>query len=324
MKFYSLVSFLTLFGFCNAQGPYLPDADTPGTNAVHYQDESIIAWASGCEVTRGLQDIAINNGVYADFGIDADGVGAVGDNGIVSLGDGGSAILTFEEPIFNGPGVDFAVFENGFNNTFLELAFVEVSSDGINYVRFPSISLTQIDVQVDGFGDVDPTNVYNLAGKYKARYGTPFDLEELKDDPLLNVDNITHIKLIDVVGSIDDAYASLDSQGNKINDPYATPFPSSGFDLDAIGVMHTTVSVKYKNQLSIEMYPNPAHDFLTISVSNNESCTVCFIDLLGKVVFEKRIPYGKTKINLSIFKSGLYDTLLVFEDKVISKRLLIE
>ena len=36
------------------------------------------------------------------------------------VGDGGSAILTFDTPIANGPGFDFAVFENGFSDTFLE------------------------------------------------------------------------------------------------------------------------------------------------------------------------------------------------------------
>ena len=64
----------------------------------------------------------------------------------VSLGDGGTVVLTFPQPIGDVPGPDFAVFENGFkafdNSFFLELAHVEVSSDGVNFYRFPSSSLT--------------------------------------------------------------------------------------------------------------------------------------------------------------------------------------
>ena len=49
------------------------------------------------------------------------------DDAPVSLGDGGYAVVTFDKPITNGPGYDFAVFENGLNDSFLELAFVVVS-----------------------------------------------------------------------------------------------------------------------------------------------------------------------------------------------------
>jgi hypothetical protein len=69
--------------------------------------------------------------------------------------------------------------------------------------------------------------------------GTPFDLDELSGvSALLNIDAVTHVRIIDVVGSLNDLYASRDSLGNKINDPWSTPFASSGFDLDAVGVIH--------------------------------------------------------------------------------------
>ena len=54
------------------------------------------------------------------------------------LGDDGSLVLTFPAPIADGAGPDFAVFENAFSTEFLELAFVEVSSDGTNFTRFPA------------------------------------------------------------------------------------------------------------------------------------------------------------------------------------------
>ena len=49
-------------------------------------------------------------------------------------------------------------------------------------------------------------DINNLAGKYRALYGTPFDLEELSDYQAINIDSITHIRVIDVVGSIKEKY----------------------------------------------------------------------------------------------------------------------
>ncbi len=138
------------------------------------------------------------------------------------------------------------MFENGFSDNFLELGYVEVSSDGTHFARFSSVSATSTAAQIGGFGSLDPTNLYNLAGKYRAGYGTPFDLAELAGTKNLDVNNVQFVRVVDVVGRIDaapgnPAYTpSLDSQGNIINDPYPTAFASGGFDLDGIGVLNAS------------------------------------------------------------------------------------
>ena len=82
---------------------------------------------------------------------------ALGDSyDVVSLGSGGSIILSFDPPFRNGEGWDFAIFENSFSDTFLELAYIEVSSDGEHFVRFDSCSLTPN--PVSAFGTIDPSN----------------------------------------------------------------------------------------------------------------------------------------------------------------------
>lgn len=321
MKLVFLIIFIGFSLSSLAQGPYAPDADTQGTTAIHYQDVSIKSWATSCEVTRGYLDIANPSLGLANFGTNTDGVGSVGSNGIVSLGDGGEAILTFSSPIINEPGYDFAVFENSFSNTFLELAHVEVSSDGINYVRFPSVSLTQTITQIDGFGDVDPTNIYNLAGKYRAQYGTPFDLEEVKNEAGLDVNNITHIKLIDAVGSINPSYAQYDSQGNMINDPYSTPFGSGGFDLDAVGVISTVLSVEEEIEVLFNIYPNPSLGQVTISTSFNSTYDVLIYDLSGRLVFSKTLNENSSLIDLSDLNKGSYSVSV--KSKYQTKRKLI-
>ncbi|MCC5841966.1 MAG: hypothetical protein JJT96_17760 [Opitutales bacterium] len=119
---------------------------------------------------------------------------------VVSLGDlssqqiaggvpPGSITLGFAQPFGNRPGFDFAVFENGFafgGGLFAELAFVEVSSNGTDFARFPNISTNTAPVAGSGaFSGWDMTNVHNLAGKHQGGLGTPFDLSDLVLDPLV-------------------------------------------------------------------------------------------------------------------------------------------
>ena len=186
-------------------GPYAPPAGEPNSTAIYMDNPSFVAWATGITIQRGYVDINDPSQGYVSYGEPEDALGkAEGDiYSVVSLGDGGIATVTFERAITNGQGYDFAVFENSFSDDFLELAFVEVSSDGTNFFRFNSVSLTPTNIQIDNLGSVDTTNIHNLAGKYCAGYGTPFDLQELKDvNSLLDVNSITHVRIIDVVGYV--------------------------------------------------------------------------------------------------------------------------
>jgi len=83
-------------------------------------------------------------GEQASFGDESEALGVAEGNSVdvLSLGDMGQATLTFDVEIEDGEGWDFAVFENSLDDTFLELAFVEVSSDGEDFYLFPAVSLT--------------------------------------------------------------------------------------------------------------------------------------------------------------------------------------
>jgi hypothetical protein len=235
--------FACLLAFCPSAnaGLFAPGAGQSGSTAIFKDDSRFVEWAAGISVSRGPMEIDDSSLGAASYGAPEDAVGKVKgvNTKVVSLGDGGSATLTFSNPIANGPGFDFAVFENADPEAYLELAFVEVSSNGTDFFRFPSISSTPTSSQVGGFGTLDPTDIYNLAGKYKLNYGTPFDLSELAGaSSLLNVNAVTHVRVVDVVGCTQDAYASRDSQGNAVNDPWPTPFASGGFDLAGVGVIN--------------------------------------------------------------------------------------
>src|ERR1043166_4893660 len=130
-----------------------PAAGVAGSKAIHKDSNIFKAWASSCKVQRGLMEIDSPSLGYASAGNESAGIGPAGGNGIVSLGDGGAATLGFGGTLFNGPGPDFAVFENGFavggdSLFFLELGFVEVSSDSIHFHRFAASSLTDTTQQI--------------------------------------------------------------------------------------------------------------------------------------------------------------------------------
>jgi hypothetical protein len=202
---------------------------------------------------------------------------------IVSLGDlsdrqisegtpPGQITLSFDEPIRQGNGYDFVVFENGFVSSigddsvsgqiFAELAYVEVSSNGVDFVRFPAVSLTAEPVDYLQ-GTVEKSNIYNLAGKHSNAYGTcigtPFDLGEITDYPdvvsgLVDIDDVKYVRIVDIPGSgdfYDEAIMHIDpntwpvwdfyTDNHPIYDAWNTTtvplHPSGGFDLEAIGVL---------------------------------------------------------------------------------------
>lgn len=326
MKRVLLLAILGASTILNAQS-YPPPAGQTGSTAIAASSSSIVAWATGATVVRGKQDISNASSPLATFGTASLATGAPSGStlDVVSLGDGGSATVTFAQPITDGTGYDFAVFENSFSDTFLELAFVEVSSDGVNFFRFPSHSQTQTTTQIGGFGAVDCRYINNLAGKYKINFGTPFDLADVPNNALLNKSSITHVKVIDVVGSINATYATYDSYGNKINDPFTTPFASSGFDLDAVGVINQASGLRKMNfnkeeSVVFSIYPNPATD--VVFLNTDKETAVVVYDLAGRIV--KNLSSGNHKeISISDLNTGTYLFEITIDNEKIVKRLMV-
>lgn len=238
--------------------PYAGIVGSETSTAIAKDDAAIVAWATSVE------EYVVGTNVDSTWQDSTQALGAAEGSpyDVVSLGRGGEITLSFLQPIYDGPGDDFAVFENSINDTFLELAWVEVSSDGVHFVRYPNFSETY--EPVDSNGDVAADKVYGFAGKYRAGYGTPFDLSMIKlaytiaiedgskfpssysDDlvanyPHVDFNDIRYVRLIDVVGDGSQVSALIPwgsvDEGYPIYDPYPTVI-SAGFDLDAVGVIN--------------------------------------------------------------------------------------
>lgn len=301
-----LVTVVFLLSFC-VNGQFAPAAGQIGTTAIHKDSSIIVSWATKVlDFQRGYEDIALP-GVYASYGDSTAALFVAEGNStdVISLGDAGIITLGFEYPIKNGVGADFAVFENSFSDDYLEFAHVEVSSDGLHFIRIPSTCLIEENTQTGSFGYSNPEEVYNLAGKYRQGYGTPFDLEDITDSTNINLDSVLYVRVIDVVGSINATYGSYDYLGNLINDPYPTAFESGGFDLDAVAVLNENNIVAAQNDAikpTFNVFPNPASSALYIK----GGCTdLVVLDVAGRVVFESRSEEHDV-LNIEDFQQGQY------------------
>ncbi|MFQ6036470.1 MAG: DUF4465 domain-containing protein, partial [Sedimentisphaerales bacterium] len=205
---------------------------------------------------------------------------ATGNNfDIVSLGDldrqqidaglpPGQITLSFSDAIRDVNGYDFAVFENALisqldttagsiaGQIFAELGYVEVSSNGKDFVRFPAVSLTP--AIVGPYGTIEISNIYNLAGKHPNANGictgTPFDLQAIADHPdvisgVVDINNIKYVRIVDIPGSgdfYDQAMTQIDPGTWPFWDYYANNHPiydawvtwgSGGLEVEAVGVL---------------------------------------------------------------------------------------
>lgn len=159
---------------------------------------------------------------------------AAGEDEVLSLGAGGEIVLSFDSNIVDGPGPDFMVFENPFwvrndpGNVWFELGEVSVSQDGVTWLTFPCAAQGgDIPGQWPGCAGWSPTKVYDsetlvpldpdLTG------GDAFDLSDL------GLESVRYVRIRDL---LEDGNSSLNNVG---------------FDLDAVGVVHSEISASIRN-----------------------------------------------------------------------------
>lgn len=102
-----------------------------------------------------------------------------------------------------------------------------------------------------------------------------------------------------------------------INDPWPTPFPSSGFDLDAVGVIHDIAhhDVEENEEGIIALYPNPVKDCLTVKAENLQSVEV--YNLMGQQVLAATTPV----IDFGSLNQGIYFVRVKADGKTVTERI---
>jgi len=178
-----------------------------------------------------------------------------GSTDVCSLGSGGTLTVEVDPPILDGAGADLLVCENAFFVTgtlqsFAEVAFVEVSSDGEHFARLSS-NYTGPDEPLPIFTGIHPARYRGFAGAMPVSANPPavdpldvtaaggdlFDLHELVDDPLvladqLDLGNVRFVRLVDVEAGI-----AVDTVGHVVYDCGVGNGSSS--DIDAVVGLNT-------------------------------------------------------------------------------------
>lgn len=322
------IAFLLLLVFpLSGYGQFHPQALQAGSHAIHKDSSIIQFWGDACVIHRGWMDLADTSLGKVTHGADSMAL-MQADGFVVSLGDGGEAIYYFNNPISNGSGPDFAIFENGFLDpsdsfmSYMELAEVAVSNDGIHYHTFPTRFEGDTNNQIAGTGQYSNcATVNNLAGKYMLNYGTPFDLDAFLPLSSLNLNAIHYVRVRDIVGTLDPKFCTRDSSGHKINDPYPTPFPTGGFDLDAIGVIHASYPLNVSEINSsdpIRFYPNPCTSRIHVALESDDLELKLFT-LQQQLIFSVA---GSNTLDISKIPSGTYILWIRQGSSIYSERLI--
>lgn len=77
------------------------------------------------------------------------------------------------------------------------------------------------------------------------------------------------------------------------------------------------------NKLKLNIYPNPANEFVNVNSSENAKSILVF-NTIGEIVFEKENPSENEKIDLTSFNSGIYFIQLKNEEGILTRKLVVK
>ncbi|MBK7876135.1 MAG: hypothetical protein IPJ77_10335 [Planctomycetes bacterium] len=199
---------------------------------------------------------------------------------VASVGVGGSLTLGFDVTIANGPGVDFTVCENAFvfaGESFSEVAYVEVSTNGVAFARLPSrytgpaTGLPSFTAPFGTYGVLTgtmpvlanpATNTLDPLDPAWAG-GDAFDLADLANDPLVT-SGVVDLAAIHFVRIVDVPHGTgTDAAGNVIWDNSGA---TGTADVDAVCVIQHAGTV-VAGQPTVDLFLD-AQGYLNLRVED--------------------------------------------------------
>jgi hypothetical protein len=84
-----------------------------------------------------------------------------------------------------------------------------------------------------------------------------------------------------------------------------------------------TVSMTDINDVSFNIYPNPAIDHIQINWDKSGPCQLDITDLSGKVILSKQIYQKEEQVDISGLKNGMYLIKIIINNKIKVKKLMI-
>ena len=125
---------------------------------------------------------------------------------------------------------------------------------------------------------------------------------------------------------------SLDG-GASVTDPNGRVSNITAVDIEAQnGVVHvidkvilpdlTATGIEDYNEISMEFFPNPAIDFITVRTEDLGS-VLRIIDISGKVMKIEEITQPSQQVNVSDMQSGMYFISLENGQSLITKKMIV-
>jgi hypothetical protein len=105
-------------------------------------------------------------------------------------------------------------------------------------------------------------------------------------------------------------------------------FGNQGCELsvDAIEFIFNTSSSedKLKNEVALNIYPNPANGMLHVYMQgNNQKRNINLYDITGKLVYEEVFDKEKCSIHVSAFPEGMYFVKISGEKEQITRKVIL-
>lgn len=244
--------------------------------------DTVVAFAPGTKQNSGQAPTVFPKNIFGLRDARADTAVPVTDaRSVCSIGYGGVITVGFtKHVVVDGPGADFTIFENAFRyagtRIYAEPAFVEVSSDGIDYKLFPydTMTLSGCAGVTPVYGDADPFDPLHSGGD-------AFDLATI------GVDSVRFVRITDVTSVI------LNNPQHAFFDPTLT-----GFDLDALSARHAV-----RAPMHSALTPIPGTTSVLLDL-NERSGVLRTYSVAGMLIDERHVVGGSYEIELDHLPPG--------------------
>jgi PKD repeat protein len=112
-----------------------------------------------------------------------------------------------------------------------------------------------------------------------------------------------------------------------INEEGCFPTKDGGYSRSRSNVQFNgVVEIEDYSETGIKIYPNPANEILNIEIANNNEVfgtEMSILDIHGKKIISHSLSTAKSSINIKDFKPGVYILKVDYQQKILTKKLMV-
>lgn len=107
---------------------------------------------------------------------------------------------------------------------------------------------------------------------------------------------------------------------------WLTPFTGYNPHYTSLIEINPVAISSIEKEVGPKLYPNPAHDFLTLELllGNQKSATVIIENMFGQIMYETQINTSFYQINTEHYARGIYLVKIITNDETITKKIIVE